>query len=663
MKRGYVLGLLLVTIAVAVAADAACVPQGDDPGCFTTDRLHSRCEQKAGANAAKLAQGILKCHRTMADRTQAGKTFDEEACEASAVQKLSDRTDVTDCPCIDVSAVATLWETLLDSSNDRIYCAPGGVAFGGDDSGRAPVTVAQARCEGGLTRCVASLVKNRTKCHASAAKAAVKGLAFDEEACEEGPIPSRPGKAAAEQYDACITRVLSKGGCAGCEDPAAVASVVESVIDGHNDAIYCMDQPPDVCPSTYEFTAAGNVVDQDIGWAGFWHDEPLTSNVRLTLAVGGCANATPPCGACTLTGPIANAGGPTFASRRCRGADNGSNGSWIACTSTADCPGAGNDCVFFLGAPQPVAFGGLSTCVTTEIAGSILGTLDADTGAAALSLSLIQRTYGISLAYVHPCPRCVAGTCDSGNRQGSPCVVNGTSATYGDDVSFDCPPPLPTAGTPSPLSMVLTTGAQTATLAADSPPCTASGYGGFRCMCDTCDNAATTPCFTDAQCAAIGATHCGGRRCVGGSNHGAPCTAASQCANGGGCGRVGPPTRPNGCDDVVCSPNTPPDADSSNEGVCAAGPFELYCDAEPYRGCRNDADCALGDTCSTGKFRECFTDNGTIGGSDSVSGVASTTTPTFAALFCAPPNGHGFIDVRGLPGLARLTIPGVASID
>jgi hypothetical protein len=663
-RLGRTLAAAGMMIAIsAAAAYAACVPQSDGPGCFPTDFAHSKCEQKVGTNAAKLARDIFKCHRTLASRTAAGQPFDDDACEATAVQKFIDKTSVIDCPCVDATTVASIWEIWLDASNHDVYCAPGGVVFGGDDTGRAPLTSAQSRCEGGISKCAAKLVKDHTRCHVLAAKAAVNGAPFDQDACEDGPIPGRPGKAAAERYDACIARVAAKGGCAGCEDPADLASVVAYVIDARNDDVYCMDQPQSACPSTYEFTAFGNAVDQDFGWAGFAHDQQLTSNVQLTLAVSGCANASPPCGTCTVAGPIPNTGGPTFANRRCRGADDGSNGSWIECSSGADCPGSGNACVYFLGPPQPLAYGGIQSCVTYEIADPISGTLDVESGAATMSVGVTATPHTLTVTPPIPCPQCLANVCDGGVRQGMSCTVHGASSFYGHDLSFDCPPDRPADVSPFPMKMLLTTGTQTATVGAGSPSCTNASAAsvGLRCMCDTCDNAAATLCFTNADCVAVGATRCGGRRCLSGPNTGTPCAANSECA-GGGCGRIGEPTSPNACDDLVCTPNTPPDGGSPNEGICAAGPFELYCTAEPYRGCRFAADCEPGDTCTSGKLRECFTDNGTVGGTVSASGVASPTLPTLSALLCVPPTRNIFWDVRGAPGLGRVTIPGIVAM-
>src|SRR5207237_9395062 len=125
------------------------------------------------------------------------------------------------------------------------------------------------------------------------------------------------------------------------------------------------------------------------------------------------------------------------------------------------------------------------------------------------------------------------------------------------------------------------------------------------------------------------------------------------------CGVPGEPTQSNGCDDAVCTPNTPPDDGSVNEGVCATGPFDPYCTIETFRSCVSDTDCpAAGDRCG-GSLRECYTDNGVIGQSVSVAGVSSPTAPTLGALFCAPPMlGAETNRSLGLPGLVRVTVPG-----
>ncbi len=178
---------------------------------------------------------------------------------------------------------------------------------------------------------------------------------------------------------------------------------------------------------------------------------------------------------------------------------------------------------------------------------------------------------------------------------------------------------------------------------------------------------------------------CGGRRCTGGGNAGAACTINSACP-GGACGVPGAATAPNQCDDAVCvavdtcvaganagagctvASECPGGICGGNEGACAGGPFELYCEpVETFRGCMSNADCTFGgDTCTLGKFRECFLDNGLIGESVTASGlvdapVADEADPTLAALFCIGPTSSSAVNgAAGLPGLGKVELPGHA---
>jgi hypothetical protein len=241
------------------------------------------------------------------------------------------------------------------------------------------------------------------------------------------------------------------------------------------------------------------------------------------------------------------------------------------------------------------------------------------------------------------------------------------------NVSFDCPPdPGGNIGNLS-IPLDLRTGTQTRTLSAASPNCTAPGFTGVECFCDTCNSAAAEACDDNGDCAdppgPIGPI-CGGRRCLGGANAGAPCTVNSECP-GGACGRPGKATAPNECDDSICTPNGS-DTNSCDEGLCAAGPFELFCAQATFRGCSINADCVdpdfPGDTCTNGLFRECFTDDtGAVGGDVQVCGAAgplgcTTSSPVLGTLFCIPPTSSASVNaVSGLPGLGRVTIPSVAT--
>lgn len=98
--------------------------------------------------------------------------------------------------------------------------------------------------------------------------------------------------------------------------------------------------------------------------------------------------------------------------------------------------------------------------------------------------------------------------------------------------------------------------------------------------------------------------------------------------------------------------------------------------ALPGIDCTSDADCSGGtcqsevgggpELCVIGRFRDCFLDNGTIGGSVTASGVADVpvndeSDPTLAAMFCIGPMSASAVNsAAGLPGLGRLELPGHA---
>ena len=462
-------------------------------------------------------------------------------------------------------------------------------------------------------------------------------------------------------------------------------------------------------PSRYEFTATGPSADLDYGWVGFSHDQALTTNSRLALAVTGCAGSMSGCGVCNLDGPIPNSGGAAFANRRCQGVEgsltpgeNGQNGSWIQCTSNAPCTGLNNACTFFYGPPQPMSVGGIAVCLTSEMDGPLTGTLDADTGAATFAGTWTTRIY-VGEGTADPCPRCSGGVCTSGQRSGQTCTVNGSSAVFGDDTSYDCPPLAGSLVSTMPLQLALSTDTQTRTLSAANPSCTAFGFTSSRCLCDTCANAAATPCATNADCP-MGLI-CGGLRCLNdsGAAEGTPCNAegtnadpvcgsvpAGACSSGtcttgphsgsscmfdyecgGTCARPGEPTKPNSCSNGVCMAGG-----GTDDGRCQLAPTDGYCNVETYRSCLNDNACrppgeggncglcAPGMQTCTLKRRECFTDNGTIGGSQSVTGVASTTAPTLGGLACHGRSGSFAANsVYGFPGLVKVRIPGTATIN
>ena len=414
-----------------------------------------------------------------------------------------------------------------------------------------------------------------------------------------------------------------------CDPPGAPCNADGGIDDSGICTAQCTC-PIGACPTRLTFTGTSTTGVLDVGWTGLGHDATVISNRTVTLSVQSCTGTAPHCGVCTFAGPVPNAAGEPQ-SQRCK------NDSSIACTADTDC-GANGPCKFFVGSYLPFAVGGVPTCVANTVDGTITGTADIDTGSSASSVHLAARVFtGGTETLSNPCPQCNGGTCSGGARSGESCTPSGSSPNeaFG-TTSLDCPPAAAALIAVLPIDLSSTTGTETRTLSAASPNCRAPGFTTLKCQCDTCNNGAATPCSTNADCTAVGATVCGGRRCVGGSNSGAacsltcaggtnvgaPCTVASQCPGSsctsnsqcpsGFCRIPGQATAPNQCSDSTCStpveqcvggPNDNgvcttaadcPDGTcggpgADHEGICAGGPFELFCGpVETFRGCNGD---------------------------------------------------------------------------
>jgi hypothetical protein len=519
-------------------------------------------------------------------------------------------------------------------------------------------------------------------------------------------------------------------------DPAGGTATSCFTASNTSAAFTCTASCQCACPAFVEFVGtAGAVGILDTGWTGQGHDATIVDQGKITVGVSS-APSSRPCGVVTLLGPVDNLNAATYPSapgpskdlndHRCSNNTSvvcstntpcfqqcvGGSNDGAACTVASQCPGtavcsAAGTCEYQFGTYLPLAAGGVATCVGNQVNGTISGTANIETGSSATSATLTSRVFsGPTLA--EPCPRCVGdgtandgargGTCSSGQRPTKACDINGTSpnAEWG-STSLDCPPLA--GGVIATLSIDLsnTTGTKTRTLSAANAQCRAPGFnlatscggGPCRCQCDTCNNAAAQACAVNADCPAAGI--CGGLRCSGGANNGAPCTVVSSCP-GGACNRPGAAPAPNQCDggsgdcvpgdNVQCAggPNNgavctvasecPGGAcvgTSANDHICMTGPTEQFCGpVETFRGCFSNADCGFaGDTCSVSRNRECF-DNGLVGDVVTATGVVDAPTndqsdPTLAALFCVGPTTAPAVNsAAGLPGLGRLELPGHA---
>jgi hypothetical protein len=112
------------------------------------------------------------------------------------------------------------------------------------------------------------------------------------------------------------------------------------------------------------------------------------------------------------------------------------------CTSDADCFGQAGSCIgarrCFAGPPVPFVNNVASVCLMTPLVSDTVATVDVTTGALDITSTSYTHVYLIGFGSIpNPCPRCLAGVCNGGDRAGRPCAP-GDPVTM---TSLDCPPP------------------------------------------------------------------------------------------------------------------------------------------------------------------------------------------------------------------------------
>lgn len=382
------------------------------------------------------------------------------------------------------------------------------------------------------------------------------------------------------------------------------------------------------CPQSARFDSSADQSTVDLGWTGVGHGLEL-GRVGFTVALGPCASLSDgSCGTCAITGLVKNAH-----PRRCSG------NTARPCEWDSDCNEAGS-CETFLRPPVAVAAGGTGWCLVPGISTNVRGSFDVSSGAGTVSLPLRLEAFEGNLET--PCPLCVGdptagdgraeGTCASGAQTTRACDAGTTSAgSAAGAPSLDCPPDgraMFGRLTDGARPVDLATGIQSRVVKGESPSEKVVGRTSERSLCDACSNDATRPCATDNDC------------------------------NGGVCGgTLGAPTASNACEDGIC------ESSDGIHGVCARGPFDRTCVAEPSRHCLTDRDCGADDRCQV-KPRRCYPGAGKLGDSVTVRGQSERlgtgkTRSTLAALFCVPPGRSATANqLLGLPGLGRIVLSG-----
>lgn len=515
------------------------------------------------------------------------------------------------------------------------------------------------KCLAGKIKCVIKKKACLLGCYAKAAKTAAAVDTLCTQKCKD------KFDGGADAAKGCFAKLEAKGGCLTTEDTPAI----EAKIDGYVlEATAQLGAPGTVgtgaclasktkalngynkCILGVYAKAAGGGLPADAA--------KVAGCLSKAIAAFQKADDKSPCFASDDGQAVANADnlfiddvlaelGGDLDTQRCTGDTS------VTCTTAPGGVCTSGTCEHFFGPPLPLSAGGISTCVTSQWDGGITGTANQQTGASAGIAGVISRVYnGISVNA--PCPTCVndglpndgvsGGTCSGGPRNGQACDSNGISPipAFG-AVSHDCPPAAGNLIATIPIDLSNTNnGVAAITLAASSPNCNAAP--GKKCGCASCSLNSSIPCRNDADCAA---------------------EAAGTCTN-----IAGEPRKPNSCLDNTTTPMVDGSQCASvggGEGQCPEGPVDQHCAIETFRGCLVDGDCpAAGDSC-LGVNRDCYLDQGVVGGQIAATGtttvpVKHASRPTFASVFCIAPTGSSSVNsVAGLPGPGRLQLGGVAT--
>jgi len=224
----------------------------DDGGCVPDTTAHRKCSETLGKAFAQLISAVVTCHDRQARAAFASSSFDEEACEGKARERL----EVTFlalaplCSPTQLTLAADEETALLDASNPGSLDAQNGDVFcdstsgtaldpSGDDAGWVPATADALWCARGVGKNLAKLAQAALRCHSKMAYSFYTARAFDEEACEEfDPLAHRGAR---DRYSQRVAKLIAHGGCPPCLDDVqqeALALRAVGQIDSDNGRLY-----------------------------------------------------------------------------------------------------------------------------------------------------------------------------------------------------------------------------------------------------------------------------------------------------------------------------------------------------------------------------------------------------------------------------------------
>jgi len=200
-------------------------------------------------------------------------------------------------------------------------------------------------------------------------------------------------------------------------------------------------------PLTGAIFDGNNVKLADLGLGCFYAGDGLSNALPASQLVPGTTNylGLGSVNGLAFTLTASNGTGPLTCSRgasseqHCYNGAPGTNGMGL-CTTDADCGSDQDYCLplanCYFGAPIPLrpSSPAFNSCVMQAILTDACGAINLDSGTASLSVALGVRMY--LTQNEPPCPACVAGVCNSGERAGQAC-----SGGFGPEATtIECPP-------------------------------------------------------------------------------------------------------------------------------------------------------------------------------------------------------------------------------
>ncbi|HEY2772420.1 MAG TPA: hypothetical protein VGK20_00075 [Candidatus Binatia bacterium] len=384
------------------------------------------------------------------------------------------------------------------------------------------------------------------------------------------------------------------------------------------------------------------VTDLDTGWTGLAQNQDIDDPIPARLFVD--CHGPAPCGECTITGHDPSLGD-------CRCADDNRKICFKVAEVDNDVCG-GQECICNFGPPSPQSAGNIPVCVLNQLSAQPSGHGNVDTGDGLIELPLNEKVF-LGSSLFAPCPVCIndptpadgvrGGVCVGGHNDGQSCDAQAFNSSFppptGALYSLDCFPDSNADISNGGLNIKIPLDTGNQQMAFDLPCGVDSSQ---NCPCRVCSANSTIPCHSDSDCTAA---------------------SAGTCSSDG----AGEATAPNACSDGVCQAIAS-DA-GNNEGQCATGPNDSYCDAVVRAdgggliGCNANIDCAASSigidagACSLSQRRPCFLDPIVA------QGAANPVVPIASGPFCIPPSTSASVNASaGLPGPGRLVVQTVLTL-